>query len=160
MIFIKNRLIIGTLKKIIGAIFKFAYKIINALNLQLALFVGILGVILYFTGALSNGTVLLCFYFAIIISVVIALVGTVRGLLGLGKGKNKKNPNLHIVETPDFNSNASAAEDEARQPAPSNVPVYYAVKQNSAYVMAEYADRYELLLKTANGFKKIRTDYK
>lgn len=39
-------------------------------------------------------------------------------------------------------------------------PVYYAVKQNQNYIMAEYADRYELYFKDRNGLKKIRTDLK
>ncbi len=144
----------------IQSVFKFIYKIINALNLQLALFVGVLGVILYFTGAFSNSTVLLCFYFAIIISVVIALLGTVKGLLGLGK--NKKKNNLRIVKTPDFNvaDNENKVENAKQPPTTKVAPVYYAVKQNPSYIMAEYEDRYELLQKTAQGLKKIRTDYK
>ena len=37
---------------------------------------------------------------------------------------------------------------------------YFKVKQNPNYLMAEYTDRYELFLKTENGLKKVRVDYK
>ena len=39
-------------------------------------------------------------------------------------------------------------------------PKYYRVKQNPEYLMAEYADRYELYRITPNGLVKVRTDYK
>ena len=37
---------------------------------------------------------------------------------------------------------------------------YYEVKQDSRYVFAEYDDRYELFLKTNDGLKYVKTDYK
>ena len=45
-------------------------------------------------------------------------------------------------------------------PAPSQVPVYFTVKQNPNYLMAEFDDRFELYLKTKNGLQKVRVDYK
>ena len=39
-------------------------------------------------------------------------------------------------------------------------PKYFSVKQNKNYVMGEFADRYELYLKTDKGLKLVRTDYK
>ena len=39
-------------------------------------------------------------------------------------------------------------------------PKYFKVKQNPNYIMAEYMDRYELLVKTESGLKLVRTDYK
>lgn len=52
-------------------------------------------------------------------------------------------------------------EVSAETPAKSRVyPLYFSVKQNKDYIMAEYADRYELYFKDAYGLKKIRTDYK
>ena len=39
-------------------------------------------------------------------------------------------------------------------------PKFYRVAQNKNYLMAEYSNRVELFLITANGLQKIRTDYK
>lgn len=43
--------------------------------------------------------------------------------------------------------------------AAANYPKYYKVK-NSGCIMAEFEDRYELYVKTYNGLKRIRVDYK
>ncbi len=39
-------------------------------------------------------------------------------------------------------------------------PVYYAVKNQPGFVMAEFSNRYELYLKTENGLQRVRVDYK
>lgn len=37
---------------------------------------------------------------------------------------------------------------------------YYEVKQDPRYVFTEYSDRYELFIKTPDGLKYVKTDYK
>ena len=72
---------------------------------------------------------------------------------------------MQIVEKPQTqNSQAEVRQAEVISQTQKNYqeekPRYYKLKQNPDYVMAEYSDRYELFLITANGLKKVRTDYK
>ncbi len=159
---------IGKIKKVIAAIFKGIYKVLSVFNLQFTLLVGLVGVVLHFTGFLSsNGGVLIGYCIAFIGSVVLAVVLTIRKLLGIGKKPKEKKP-VKIVNPEDKQTQAKQEIDDqpvaqpqpAPQPKASNQPTYYLVKQNSNYVMAEYDDRYELYRRTPNGLQKIRTDYK
>jgi hypothetical protein len=114
--------------------------------------------------------VLILFQVLLVFAAIYAIVATIRKLLGLDK-RVKKSKGMQIV--------GGAAESESKkeqavnnQTLPGqtvasmqevlvdNAPRYFRVKQNPDYVMAEYADRYELFLITDGGLKKIRTDYK
>lgn len=49
---------------------------------------------------------------------------------------------------------------QQKTPPKQQKTVYYSVKQDPRYVFAEYDDRYELFLKTSDGLKYVKTDYK
>ena len=142
---------------IVKFIFKIIYAVIALFNLQLALFVLLVGALLYFTGTMSTYPVLSSiFQIALVLSAVYAIVTTLKKTLGLEK-KVKKSKGVQIVqqqkETKKQEQNQSVATELEK-------PRYFTVKQNPNYVMAEFSDRYELYLKSKNGLEKVRTDYK
>ncbi|MBR2448913.1 MAG: hypothetical protein IKB30_02195 [Clostridia bacterium] len=146
------------IKALIKGVFKLIYKLISLFNLQFTLFVVLIGTLLYFTGTLSNNqTVLLVFQTALIISVVYAILTTIKKLLGIGK-KVKKSKGMQIVEPE--RKTKTEEEQMVSVEQPIDKPKYYRVKQNPDYVMAEYSDKYELYRIGQNGLIKIRTDYK
>ncbi len=146
------------IKALIKGVFKLIYKLISLFNLQFTLFVVLIGALLYFTGTLSNNqTVLLVFQAALIISVVYAILTTIKKLLGIGK-KVKKSKGMQIVEPE--RKEQTEEEQTVSVEQPIEKPKYYKVKQNPDYVMAEYSDKYELYRIGQNGLIKIRTDYK
>lgn len=170
-------MIIGTIKKIIAGALKGVYKLLCVFNLQFALLVAVIGAILFLCGVFEGGGfALIVFVLVFICSIVLALVLTIRKILGLDKKKSTKSPVeilnqapsqpqvIQVVQQPV----ESSAVQYDQQPAPTNVyippieekPKYFRVKQNPNYVMAEYSNRYELLQITSEGLKKIRTDYK
>ena len=146
------------IKALIKGVFKLIYKLISLFNLQFTLFVVLIGTLLYFTGTLSNNqTVLLVFQAALIISVVYAILTTIKKLLGIGK-KVKKSKGMQIVEPE--RKTKTEEEQTVSVEQPIEKPRYYRVKRNPDYVMAEYSDKYELYRIGQNGLIKIRTDYK
>lgn len=171
MLPIRNRLIFGMIKRIISTVFKGVYSVIAFFNLQLALFVFIGGLILYFTGAMNSGAVKLAVDIAFIFSVVLAIILTIRRLLGMDKNP-KKSKGVQIVDQPQQEQPPQPIYVASPTPQPvvqqviepayqtQNTPTYYRVKGKDNYVMAEYSDRYELFSITPNGLKKVRTDYK
>lgn len=177
MIPLRNRLIFGIIKKIIVMFFTVIYKILALFNLQFTLLLLLVGLILFLTGAFQNSAVLIVFYVLIVFSIVLAIISTIKRILGIDK-KTKKSKGAQIVDT-------NGAKQQTVQPAmaqpqvqtvqaqvvPSTLsaensivkeeqPIYYRVKQNTNYVMAEYSDRYELFKKTENGLVKVRVDRK
>lgn len=165
MILLKTRLVFGMVKKAISTVFKFVYKIIKAFNLHLTLFVLLLGLVLAIVGAIPKGSVgLIVFYVAVALSVMYAVVKTVKNVFGIGK-KNKRvkivnQPSPEKAEKTEVPSVKDDGESLEKTVKPVEQPKYYAVKNNPSYVMAEYSDKYELFLKTKDGLKKVRTDYK
>ena len=148
------------IRAIIKGIFKLLYAVISLFNLQFTLFVVLVGALLYFTGVLSsNQTVLLVFQAALIISVIYAILTTIKKLLGIGK-KVKKSKGLQIVEPERKEEKEKEEETVSVSPQVDEKPKYYRVKQNPDFVMAEYSDKYELYRIGQNGLIKIRTDYK
>lgn len=166
MIFYKSPLIFGAIKKIFVSIFKIIYKVLALFNLQLTLFVGLISFVLYITGTLrDNPTLVIIVVISLVLSLVYAVYATLKKVFRVVKrqtpvkivkpSSNEDSANLQgepPVQTIAKDSEAVSYEEEK--------PVYYKVKQDSRYVMAEYSDRYELLLKTPNGLVKVRTDYK
>ena len=152
------------IKKIISTLLKGAYSILAFFNLQLALFVCVAGLIVYLTGSMQNPTIKLAFELSFIFSVILAIVLTIRKLLGIGKTP-KKSKGVQIVEEQPVQPQVATVQP-IPQPVsqqviqPSDTPTYYRVKDKKDYVMAEYSDRYELFVITASGLKKVRTDYK
>lgn len=189
MIILGNRLIFGIIKKIIVTVLTFVYKVLSLFNLQVTALVLLVGLVLFVTGVLErSAAALIIFCFALVLSVLGAVWFTVKRLLGLSGGKKRKG--VEIIKSkgvktddippaapaPERARPAYAEEDAPRQvsetadtaqaaPAASTesipaYPRYFAVRQNKDYIMAEYADRYELYLKDRYGLKKIRIDYK
>ena len=127
-------------------------------NLQPTLFFALLGVVLYIVGAFENSLVLTLFYVAIIVSIVYAVCATILKLLGLDK-KIFKSKGVQIMGE-ETAPKTEEVPDDVEKTSIEEYPKYFRVKQNPNYVMAEFEDRYELYMKTADGLKKIRTDYK
>lgn len=174
MIFIKNHLILGAIKKIISTVFKIVYKVLSAFNLQPLLFVCVVGLILVLTGTVAvNQTVKITFIVLTVLSVFYSVIATVYKIFGFGRRKKSKvdivkedYANMPAESVPVAENRTSKIEPtfhvaETTPPAEREVfPKYYNVRQNSAYFFAEYADRYELYLKTANGARLVRVDIK
>lgn len=144
-------------------VFTVVYKILSVLNLQLTLFVLLIGAVLFLTGTLNkNPTVLLIFQIILICSVVYAIISTLKRMLGIKK-KPKKSKGAQILTT-DGENNVNVADiengSERQIQVEQDAPTYFRVKQNPEYVMAEYKDRYELFRITKDGLKRVRTDYK
>lgn len=175
MIFHKNRLIFGVIRRIIKTVFNVVYKIIKAFNLHLTLFVLLLGIVLAIVGVINKEDSSITVYaIVLILSLVYAVIKTFNNVL---KTKNK-NSRVKIVKVNDSeeeqqpqpkHQTAQAQQQNIQQPTQNNYlavdiqpskPKYYAVKNNPSYVYAEYDDRYELFLRTSTGLKKIRVDYK
>ncbi len=191
MIALRNRLIFGIIKKIIVVFFTVIYKILALFNLQFTLLLLLVGLILFLTGAFENDVVLVIFYVLIVFSIVLAIIATIKKILGIGK-KTKKSKGAQIIDTDETKQEETAEQTEQPvvaeqvvvpqqvqnvqsqvkpvqvQPVKPSVsvapavekPVYYRVKQNPNYVMAEYTDRYELYKKTESGLVKVRVDKK
>ena len=163
MIFIKNRLIFGAIGKIIGGIFKFIYKLIDLFCLQFVVIVGLIGLVLYFTGAIKEGdTGYIVVAFALIISVVYAIIGTIKKCLGVSK--KSKTEGVQIVDQPQKKPRKwfekKQVEEINEEPIQEEKPVYYNVKSKTNHVMAEFSDRYELYRVENGKLIRIRTDYK
>lgn len=169
MILYKNRLILGIIRKFFNIVFTAINAILSVFNLQLTALIALIGVVLYFTGALEgNAAFKLIYEIILILSIVYAIIATVKKMLGLGKKKVKRSKGAQLVSGKDDNSqqetNAPAVKNEVPEPIKEDnaneKPIYYRVKQNRDYVMAEYSDRYELYRIESGTLKKIRTDYK
>ena len=157
----KNRLIFGVVKRIVLSVFKAVYQVIKAFNLQITIFILLLGLVLYVVGALKQGSALLIvFCILTVFSVLYAVIITLKKLLGF---KGKRKTSVKIVGPKEIPVPEIKNDDDIQKQQTAYVsekPTYYAVKNNPGYVMAEYSDRYELFIKSRDGLKKIRTDYK
>ena len=167
--------IFGLLKKLLVYIFKFLYLIIKFLNLQPAVLVGLVGLILYLTGKLEGGALATIFYILLVLALFYAIIKTIKSIL-FPKSKNKQQNDrkVEVVETKDTkNENVVPPTTQTTVPPTTQnsvppttqttspkYPQYFLVKQNPNYIMAEFEDRYELYEKTDNGLVKIRTDQK
>ena len=169
MIFVKNRLVFGLISKVIKTVFKAIYKFLGFFNLHMTLLVGILGAILYFTGVLtSSPAILMTFYILLIVSVVIAIITSIRKLLGLNK-KVEKKKGIQIISTENADENKKEESlglpetkpEEIIKPQEKNRVIRkFFAKSNPNGLVCEYVDRYVLYLKTDGGYKYIRTDDK
>ncbi len=159
MIPFRNRLIFGLIKKIIVGIFKIIYKVLSFLNLQITLLVLLLGGLAFLTGNMEKGsTMMTVFTFALAISLALAVILTMRRLLGVGKKVTKKK-GVQIVEQPSEEKEQESSPVQTVTPTPEK-PKYFRVKQNHNYIMAEYPDRYELYKVSGGEMIKVRTDLK
>ena len=154
MLFYKNRLIIGAISKFFKTVSTFIYKILKTFRLHLTLLVILTGIILFFCGVFEdNATAEMIYFIVLIASVFYAVIGTVRAILFPKPKEEKKRAKVDIVKKEE-------TEEEKAEQTDKEKPVFYKVKQNNSYIMAEYKDRYELFVKTPEGLKRVRTDYK
>ena len=160
MILYRSPLIFGVIKRIVKVFFTVIYKIFSFFNLQFTLLISLIGLVLYLTGVFnSNKVVLIIFYLLLVLSIVYAIAGTIKRLLGI-QPRVKKSKGAQIInEQPEAVDN-NQTQMETVQQVKIESPTFYTVKQNNNYIMAEYSDRYELFKKTESGLKKVRTDYK
>ena len=156
------------MKDFFKTVFSFIYKFFNALNLVPALFVALVGLVLYVTGTLNAYPVItVIFQVLLVLTAIYAIVATGRKLLGLDK-RVKKSKGMQIIDDDGADTSAETEQEKAAETEKvvnppirkKEQPKYFKLKQNPDYVMAEYSDRYELFLITEKGLKKIRTDYK
>ncbi|MBQ8427100.1 MAG: hypothetical protein IJX16_05015 [Clostridia bacterium] len=168
MILFRNRLIFGLIWKTVKVFFTVIYSILSFFNLHFTLLVGLIGVVLYFTGALDNNrAVLIIFCIILILTIVYAVIASIKKLLGLDK-KVKRSKGVQIVPETEENRRAPDSADKIQQDfveeqvatVQVETPKYFRVKQNPSYLMAEYSDRYELYKIENGALKKVRTDYK
>jgi len=162
--YFRNRLFFGIIKSVIKAVVGVVYKIISIFNLQITFLVGLIGVVLYFTGVFdANPTYAIIFQIMLALSAVYAIIVTLKKLLGLDK-KVKKSKGIQIVKPgkkpKGKEDKPNEQESESPKPNVPEKPVYYKVKQNPNYVMAEYSDRYELYKIVEGQLEFIRTDLK
>ena len=153
------------MKDFFKTILTFVYNIFNVLNLVPALFISLVGLVLYVTGTFNTYPVVaLIFQLLLIAAVIYAIIATGRKLLGLDK-RVKKSKGMQIVSDNE-SAKDTVKEKKKEKDLPTETvqvvekPKYFKLKQNPDYIMAEYQDRYELFLITDAGLKKIRTDYK
>ena len=180
---------------VLKLLFKVIYKILSLFHLQFFLFVVLVGSILFLTGVLNDSEIAKIITFIVVcLSLVYALVMTVRSLLGLNKKGKKKYGKVEVLDT-EYDKSKTADSVEPEREKRENVkiensgyekptasvesdgenadglekyfteekisyPKYFAVRGKPDYVMAEFHDRYELYLKSGNGLKRVRIDYK
>ena len=91
MIPFRNRLIIGMIGKIIKVFFTVIYSVLSFLNLHYTLLLALIGIVLHFTGTLeSNKAVLVVYTLLLVLSIVYAIIASIKKLLGFDK-RIKKN---------------------------------------------------------------------
>ena len=184
---LKTLFIFGLIKKLFVYIFKFLYIIIKFLNLQLAVLVALIGLLLYITGKLEGGALATIFYILLVLSLFYAIIKTIQSILFPKSKKEKNTRKVEIVDTKETTTQTTVPPVSPVPPVPpvpptqttvppvpptqtavppiapptdAKYPQYFVVKQNPKYIMAEFSDRYELYEKTAHGLVKVRTDPK
>lgn len=161
MIYVKNRLITGLISKTIKKVLTAVYKVLSLFNLQIPLAVAVLGAILFITGALENESLKAIIVVALVLSTIGALLTTLNKVFGEKRPKAKKSTGVQIVQQPEQEQSKPEQQEVAQNTqTQTTYPKYFTVRQNRNYIMGEFADRYELYLKTDKGLKLVRTDYK
>ena len=160
MTFPKSYLVTGVIAKIIKTALKVVYTFLKVLKLRLVAFLAVVGLILYLFGVFDGDSASKILYIiALVLSLLISLWANVTRF----KNKDKKEKKAVQIVSAENREEVEIDEDSI-QPEPvvtqTIYPKYYAVKQNPAYVMAEYEDKFVLYLKSNGGLIKIRTDYK
>ena len=157
MTFPKNYLITGVIAKIIKTALKVAFTFLKVLKLRLVAILALLGIVLHLFGVFDSNNTLKIFY---IVALVVSIFASLWANLTRFKKKDKKEKKaVQIVSAEVEKEQEEFTESEPIEPQ-TVYPKYYNVKQNPAYVMAEYEDKFVLYLKSNGGFVKIRTDYK
>jgi hypothetical protein len=156
-------------KKILTTVLMAIYKVLALVNLQPAIFVVVLGLIVLLTGSFTTYPILKTVFLILLgLCVLYAVIITFCKLFGFGTKKN--NSKIQIV-------NEKAKEPQAKPqtptPAPKETqfdrentpktpeyPIYSRVKNHPNLLMAEFSDRYELYKKENGKLIRLRQDYK
>jgi membrane protein implicated in regulation of membrane protease activity len=159
------------------------YSAISFVNLQYAVLVLLVGIVLFLTGVLNNVPIVKTIFFIVLaLSIVLAIILTIRKLI---IGSEKKKGKKEVGDVSDFNTEnkkesvteATNQNNEGRVTLPITeqmeiakengvnektivYPIYSKVRQNNNYIMAEFEDRYELYFNSEKGLIRVRTDYK
>ncbi len=174
MLYVRNYVIFGAVRSFFTALFTVIYKIISVFRLQPLLFCIVAGALAEIAFGWIGGseTGFALFHLALCLCVAYAVVSVVyRILRPVRKGKREKRRfSAQIVgegSAPEKEPRrADAAEERAagnEPPLRENAeerPRYYRVRQNPAYVMAEFSDRVELYREEGGRLQYVRTDYK
>lgn len=157
------------------------YFLISCVNLQYAILVLLVGLVLFITGVFTSTPIVETIFFIVLaITIFLAIFLTIKKLLN-GKGKRQKkkdvgdvsdfgtestakqnqveNENQNVVTLP-ITEQMEIARENGVTEKPVVYPIYFKVKQNNNYVMAEFEDRYELYYNSKKGLVRVRTDYK
>lgn len=178
MLYVRSFVIFGAIRAVFSAIFGVLYKIISIFHLQPLLFCAVAGALAEIAfgwiGGSRAGFIL--FHLLLCLCVVYAVISLIFSILSPRRKREKRRDAAQIVS--DFGREAEEEEKRAeplRAPAPAaddrlwpprphltreERPVYYRVRQNPEYVMAEYADRCELYREAEGRLIYVRTDYK
>ena len=162
------------------------YFVISFVNLQYAVLVGLVGIVLFITGVFNRAPIVQTIFFILLaLSIVLAIVLTIRKLI-LGNGKKeKKSTKKDVGNVSDFSEKKESErvtepvrennENRVTLPISEQIeianengvkekqisyPIYSKVRQNNNYIMAEFEDRYELYFNSEKGLIRVRTDYK
>ena len=157
MITILNLLIKGFAKAI--------YMMLKVLNLQYALIVLAVWLILYFTGvATPDSPAFIICQVLLIIAVVLSILLTIYKMITSSIAPKKpKQAQEGIISTTDHQSVMTAQKPINTVKANKQIkekPRYFRVTQNPRYIMAEYSDRCILYYQTGDKLRHIRTDFK
>ena len=84
-------MILGTIKKVIKTVFKAVYSVISFFNLQYALLVLLIGLVLFITGVFEeNNSLYIIFWVVLGLSLLLALVLNYRKVFPKKKKKQKR----------------------------------------------------------------------
>lgn len=172
---------LGFVGKFIKFVFGLVLKVLSFFNLEYAALVVLVGLVMWLTGAFEVLPWLFALFAAL--AVISVAFGIYKTFSSDKKPKEKKDERGYVEmnangATPQDTSRPSASpatglpeHDErayrdregARTATSTGLPVYpryYAVRQNPAYVMAEYEDKFVLYRKVSGGLRYVRTDKK
>ncbi len=157
------------------------YFLISCVNLQYAILVLLVGLVLFLTGVFSSAPVVKTIFFIVLaITIFLAIFLTIKKLFVKKSDKKKKKD---VGDVSDFGTENTAKQNQVESENQSVVtlpiteqmeiakengvteksvvyPIYSKVRQNNNYVMAEFEDRYELYYNSEKGLVRVRTDYK
>ena len=135
---------------------KFIKFLIKKLNLIIILAIYLLYFILFFLGLdVSYGSIIFAITHVLVFTTLLYSIFRIF----FPKNKEKSSGKNVAKKSNQVDNNTLKNKSDNKKEVNNNV-VYYEVKQDNRYMFAEYPDRYELFLKTDNGLKYVKTDYK
>ena len=135
---------------------KFVKFIIKKLNLIIILAIYLLYFILFLCGLdVSYGSIIFAITHVLVFTTLLYSIFRI-----IFPKNNEKSSGKNVAKKSNQVDNNTLKNKSDNKKEVNNSVVYYEVKQDNRYMFAEYPDRYELFLKTDNGLKYVKTDYK